>query len=76
MKCMLCPAEIDETKEIVPADSISARLTRAAELSAWHQVTVTIGRRGGQEVLLSGHICPDESLDYGSVQLAKKGGKK
>lgn len=74
MNCLLCPASIDETLPVDPPDSIIARQKRAAELSAWRHVAVTTYENGGQRVVLSGHVCPNENLD--AVTLAPAAAKK
>jgi hypothetical protein len=81
MKCLVCPATIDEKREIPapPAGDNVARMKaeieqrdHAAALNAWRQVLVTVDNgRGGQDTILQGHVCPDEQLGENSVSLVK-----
>jgi hypothetical protein len=82
MKCLVCPAEIDEKKEIPAPPPGSDQLARAraeieqrdhsAKLNAWRQVLVTVDNGlGGINTILQGHVCPNEELTEGSVSLVK-----
>jgi hypothetical protein len=66
MKCMLCPATIDETKAF-HAEHVSDQRAHALALEAWQQLTVNIGNRE----VISGHVCPNEV----TVELKKVGVK-
>lgn len=82
MKCLVCPATIDEKKEIPhpppgakDLDRAKAEIEQRAHsdaLNAWRQVLVTVDNgRGGIDTILQGHVCPDEKLTEGSVELTK-----
>lgn len=57
MKCLTCPNEIEETDET------------NLERSKWVHVTLTAQRNGGNEVILSGHVCPKDAEHLGSAAL-------
>jgi hypothetical protein len=71
MKCLLCPAEIDETREI-HRDDLNAQRVHSTALETWRQVTAYIGN----ELILAGHVCPAETLVPGGVTLARTDGSK
>jgi hypothetical protein len=69
MKCLLCPNEIDETREI-HRDDLNAQRTHSAALDTWRQVTAYVSN----EQILVGHVCPSEVLTPGGVTLARTDG--
>jgi hypothetical protein len=79
VKCLLCPAEIDELKEFPdvmvggrPLPDDIAKAKHAEALSTWEQVTVSVLRDGGNKQLLVGMTCPSDRLDTVTIS---KGGK-
>jgi hypothetical protein len=70
MKCVLCPNEIDETREIHPKDQHSRDL-HAAALEQWTQITVNVGNRQA----LVGHVCPDDKNATGLRLVREKASK-
>lgn len=70
MKCLLCPAEIDEVRVIHPED-VHTRRTHGEELGRWKQVTVDMSNGGGVLNLLAGHVCPNESIQPGDITIVR-----
>lgn len=69
MKCLLCTAEIDESRVINPRNEYDREM-HARELEQWEQVTVTVARAGAVQ-LLNGHVCPAEKLAPGDVDITR-----
>ena len=66
MKCLACPAEIDDQKSFPAAvgpqgqiiEDAMGRWKHASELALWTHVTLTAQVATGCLTVLSGHICP------------------
>lgn len=77
MKCLLCPAEIDELKAFPPSqgpngqliEDIMGKWQHSQVLVTWTHVALTAQKGGGSMSILSGHICPAHSVKPGSVAL-------
>lgn len=79
MRCIVCSNEIDETKQLDPKDSFG-REKLAEAISQWIPVMLTAYVDGGNRVVASAYVCPDDakSLDalaIGSSPVAAKGKK-
>jgi hypothetical protein len=75
MKCLICPAEIDDTQDFVvigpqgqKLDDAVNRLRHVSEMGKWTHLTLTC-QRAFTEVLLSGHVCPAHKIFPGSISL-------
>ena len=78
MKCLLCENEIDDKKEFPVVYSEERRgmvydeagqRAHAAEQNRWQQLRVAVGPCGEEEIIV-GHICPDETLD--NIRVSRK----
>jgi len=77
MKCLLCPAEIDELKAFPPTpgpqgvmiENIIGKWEHSQLLVTWTHVALTAQKGGGSMSILSGHICPAHPVNPGSVAL-------
>ena len=77
MKCLLCPAEIDELKAFPPTpgpqgqmiEDIIGKWNHSQALVTWTHVALTAQKGGGSMSILSGHICPAHPIKPGSVAL-------
>jgi hypothetical protein len=88
MKCLLCPAEIDELKEIPgpllgasdldKAKAEIAQREHSAKLNAWRFMFLRLDEGNSlaeDKDLVQGHICPAHAgLKPGDVSIALKGG--
>lgn len=70
MKCLFCPNEIDETREI-HADDLHSRRLHSAALEQWTQVTVHVGNHQA----LVGHVCPSDKNVTGLKLVREKAAK-
>jgi hypothetical protein len=77
MKCLLCPAEIDELKAFPPSpgpqgqmiEDVMGKWNHSQALVAWTHVALTAQKGGGSMSILSGHVCPAHTIKPGSVAL-------
>ena len=77
MKCLLCPAEIDELKAFPPSpgpqgqmiEDVMGKWNHSQLLVTWTHVALTAQKGGGSMSILSGHICPAHPVKPGSVAL-------
>jgi hypothetical protein len=77
MKCLLCPAEIDELKAFPPTpgpqgqmiEDIIGKWNHSQALVTWTHVALTAQKGGGSMSILSGHVCPAHPVKPGSVAL-------
>lgn len=71
MKCIICQAEIDESKAFPPIEGpggrpiedLTGRLQLARMLEKWISVTITAQVPGGCKTIRSGHLCPAHNPD-------------
>jgi hypothetical protein len=79
MKCVICPAEIDETRAVPPIEGpggrmiedVSQKLKLARDLEKWSCVMIMAQLSGGCRTVCSGHLCPAHSVDDLTFGLVK-----
>ena len=60
MKCLFCSNSIDEAR-VIDDEDLGARKKHAAALQEWSQFTIHLNVHGGQQTLLSTHVCKDHA---------------
>lgn len=70
MKCLVCPAEIDDLKDFPSAvgpqgqiiEDTMGKWKHAGELALWTHVSLTAQTAAGCLTVLSGHVCPKHTV--------------
>ena len=80
MKCLICPAEIDELKEFPATPGLGGQLIEdtlgkwkhAQAVRAWTHVTLTAQVSAGTVTVLSGNVCPAHPVTAEGIMLAER----
>ena len=70
MKCLACPAEIDELRQFASAvdargqvvEDALGKLQHRQALAGWTHVFITAQTGAGARTLVAGHVCPAHDL--------------
>ena len=80
MKCIICPAEIDEARAVPPIEGpggrpiedVTGKLKLARDLEKWTCASITAQVPGGCKTIRSGHLCPAHIPDDVTFALVPK----